>query len=256
MQSHYSERIAGKVALVTGAASGLGKEIAHRFVAEGARVFLADIDLSGAEAVAAELGEQATALSLDVVEEGDWVATFTKVEEVAGRLDILVNSAGITRIGSVEDLSLAAFRSLVDIDLVSVFLACKHVIPLMKRTGGSIINLSSIAGLRPRPHLAGYTAVKAGVTMLTKSAALHYAAQGYGIRCNALHPGATHTAILDKAAQQTDDPEAFLAQLRAQAPLGRLGTAADIAAMALFLASDEAAFITGGELVVDGGTIL
>jgi len=255
-QSPGTGRIAGKVALVTGAASGLGEAIARRFVAEGARVYLADIDLEGALRVAEDLGKNASTLGFDAVEEPAWIDAFARIEAEAGRLDILVNSAGITRVGSVEDLSLETFRELIDVDLISVFLGCKHVVPLMRRTGGSIINVSSIAGLRPRPHLAGYTSVKAAVTMLSKSSALHYAAQGYNIRCNALHPGAIHTVMLEKTARQTSDPETFLAALRSQAPLGRLGEAEEIAAMALFLASDESAFVTGAEMVVDGGTIL
>jgi len=256
LQPRETGRIAGKVALVTGAASGLGEAIARRFVAEGARVYLADIDMEGARAVATALGRSATALTLDVIREPAWIETFARIETEAGRLDVLVNSAGVTRVGSVEDLSLETFRELIDVDLISVFLGCKHVVPLMRRTGGSIINVSSIAGLRPRPHLAGYTSVKAAVTMLSKSSALHYATKGYNIRCNALHPGAIHTVMLEKTARQTSDPEAFLAALRSQAPLGRLGVAEEVAAMALFLASDESAFVTGAEMVVDGGTIL
>lgn len=249
-------RIEGKIALVTGGASGLGESITRRFVAEGAHVVIADIDATGGEALAAELGAAASFLPLDVTQEAQWIATFAAVDQAHGRLDILVNNAGITTLGSVEALDVAAFKTMLDIDLVGVFMGCKHVVPLMKRTGGSVINMASMSGLRAEPDLAGYNAAKAGVTLLTKSVALHYAREKYGMRCNSVHPGATHTPILDKVMAQSPDPKALFDGWVAGHPIGRLGKAEEIAAICLYLATDESGFATGAEFVVDGGASL
>lgn len=247
-------RLAGKVAFVTGGASGLGEAIVRRFVAEGARLVIADIDVAGGMALAAELGAAASFQRLDVTDEASWLAGLAAVP--GGRIDILVNNAGITTVGSIESLSLADFRTMLDIDLVGVFLGCKHAVPLMRSHGGSIINMSSMCGLRAQPDLVGYNAAKAGVTHLTRSAALHYAAQGYGIRCNSVHPGAIHTPILDKVMAQVDDPKALYDGWVSVHPVGRLGRPEEIAAMAVYLASDEASFTTGAAFAVDGGSSL
>lgn len=249
-------RIADKVALVTGGASGLGAAIVRRFVAEGASVVIGDVDVEGGEALAAELGAASSFQSLDVTDEAAWIAAFAAVEARHGRLDILINNAGITTVGTIESLDLAAFRRMLDIDLVGVFLGCKHVIPLMKRTGGSVINMASTCSIRAQPELAGYNAAKAGVAHLTKSVALHYAREGYGMRCNSIHPGVIGTPILEKVLAQVDDPEAIYAGWVAVHPIGRIGRPEEIAAMALYLASDEAGFTTGGEFVVDGASSL
>ena len=247
-------RIEGKIALVTGGASGLGEAIVRRFAAEGASVFAADIDGEKLARLTEELGGSVSALHLDVTREGDWTEGFAAIERRHGRLDVLVNNAGITTVGTVESLTLAEFRTMLDIDLVGVFLGCKHVIPLMKRTGGSVINMSSMSGLRAEAYLVGYNAAKAAVTLLTKSTALHYAGAGYGMRCNSVHPGAIHTPILEKVMAQVDDPKALYDGWVAGHPIGRLGKPQEIAAMVLFLASDESAFATGAEFVVDGGS--
>jgi 3(or 17)beta-hydroxysteroid dehydrogenase len=247
-------RLAGKIAFVTGGASGLGEAIARRFVAEGATVIIADIDAAGGAALAAELGSAASFVRLDVTSEGDWLAALGSV--AGGRIDILVNNAGITTMGSIETLSLADFRTMLDIDLIGVFLGCKHAIPLMKTHGGSIINMSSMCGLRAQPDLVGYNAAKAAVTHLTRSVALHYAAQNYGIRANSVHPGAIHTPILDKVMAQVPDPKALYDGFVATHPVGRLGRPEEIAAIAVYLASDEAAFTTGAAFAIDGGSSL
>jgi NAD(P)-dependent dehydrogenase (short-subunit alcohol dehydrogenase family) len=251
-----SGRLDGRVALVTGGASGLGQAMVRRFVAEGAQVVIGDIDMAGAAAVAAELGAAASVQKLDVVQEADWIAAFAAIEQTHGRLDILVNNAGITLFGTVESLDIAGFRQMLDIDLVGVFLGCKHVVPLMKRTGGAVINMSSMCSIRAQPEYSGYNAAKAGMTHLSKSVALHYATEGYGMRCNTIHPGVMRTPILDKVMAQVEDPEALYAKWVSIHPLGRLGKPEEIASMALYLASDEARFITGGEFVVDGGSSL
>jgi NAD(P)-dependent dehydrogenase (short-subunit alcohol dehydrogenase family) len=251
-----SGRLSGKIALVTGAASGLGEAISRRYAAEGARVIIADIDEAAGVAVARSLGAAARFVRLDVTEENSWLGVLQGVTAQEGRLDVLVNNAGITTMGSVEALSVAGFKNMLEIDLVGVFIGCKHVAPLMRPRGGSIINMSSMCGIRAQADLAGYNAAKAGVTLLTKSVALHYAKQGDKIRCNSIHPGAIHTPILDKVMSQVEDPKALLASFEASHPIGRLGKPEEIAAIALYLASDESAFATGAEFVVDGGSSL
>lgn len=243
-------RIAGKIAFVTGGASGLGLDIVRRFVAEGASVVIADIDTAAGEALAAELGQRF--VKLDVSQEADWLAAL----DTCDRIDILVNNAGITTMGSIEDLTLAAFRHEFAIDVDGVFLGCKHVIPKMKEHGGSVINMSSMCGVRAQADLAGYNAAKAAVTHLTKSVALHYAAKGYGMRCNSVHPGAIHTAMIDKVMAQVDDPEALYAGFVATHPVGRLGKPEEVSSIILYLASDESSFATGAEFRIDGGSSL
>ena len=245
-----SGRVAGKTAFVTGGASGLGLDIVRRFVAEGASVVIADIDVAAGEALAAELGQRF--VRLDVSNEAEWLAAIDSCE----RIDILVNNAGITTHGSIEDLTLEAFRHEFSVDVDGVFLGCKHVIPKMKDHGGSVINMSSMCGVRAQGDLAAYNAAKAAVTHLTKSVALHYARKGYGIRCNSVHPGAIHTPILDKVMAQVEDGQALYDSWVATHPVGRLGKPEEISAIVLYLASDESAFATGAEFRVDGGSSL
>ena len=176
------QRLAGKQAFITGGASGLGAAIARAYAAEGAIVAIADIDRVNGEALVAELGGAARYVQLDVTQEQQWIDAMAAFE----RIDILVNNAGITTHGSIEDLTLAAFRHELDVDVVSVFLGCKHVLPQMKVHGGSIINMSSMTGVRAQADLAAYNAAKAAVTHLTKSVALHCAKMRYGIRCNSI----------------------------------------------------------------------
>ena len=245
-------RLEGKTALVTGGASGLGEAISRRFAAEGAQVIIADIDVEGGKALAAELGAAARFVRLDVTVEESWLDAFAGL----GRLDVLVNNAGITTLGSIEDVTLAQFMHEMEIDVVGVFLGCKHVIPLMRDHGGSIINMSSMAGVRAQGNLVAYNAAKAAVTHLTKSCALHFAENGYGIRCNSVHPGAIHTPIIDKVLAQSDNPDALYASFVKTHPVGRLGKPEEIAAICVYLASDESAFATGAEFRIDGGSTL
>lgn len=254
-------RIEGKVALVTGAASGLGDAIARRFAAEGAAVVLADIDAENGKALAAEMGGGASFVVLDVTKEDQWIAAFEEIEARHGRLDVLVNCAGITTYGSVEEVTLDAFRHELDVDLLGPFLGCKHAVPLMRRAktemgGGSVINIASMASIRAEHYLVAYNAAKAGVTHMTKSVALHYAKAGTGIRCNSVHPGVIHTPILDKVLAQAEDPDALYAEWLALHPVGRIGKPEEVAALCLYLASDESAFATGAEFVLDGGSSL
>lgn len=241
-------RLSGKIALVTGGASGLGAAIARAFVAEGAEVVIADIDEAAGQALADELGS-ARFVPLDVTQEAQWQAAVAGLE----RLDVLVNNAGITTLGSIEEVTLAQLRHELDIDVGGVFLGTQAAIPLMKVGGGSIINMSSLSGVRAASYLVAYNAAKAAVTLMTKSCALHFAEKGYPIRCNSIHPGAIHTPIIDKVLAQSDDPTALYKSFVDVHPIGRLGKPEEIATMAVYLASDESGFTTGAEFRVDGG---
>jgi NAD(P)-dependent dehydrogenase (short-subunit alcohol dehydrogenase family) len=249
-------RLAGKVALVTGGASGLGEAICRRYAFEGARVIVADIDVAAGEAVAGSLGGSARFLPLDVTNEANWRGVFANVRDTEGHLDVLVNNAGITTVGSVESLSLEDFRTMLDIDLIGVFLGCKHAIPLMKGGTGSIINMASMCSVRAQHDLAGYNAAKAAVAHLTKAAALHYAHAKYGMRCNSIHPGVIVTPILEKVMAQVENREAIYAGWQALHPVGRMGRPEEVASLAVYLGSDESTFSTGGEFLIDGGSCL
>lgn len=248
-------RLAGKRCLITGGASGLGAAMARAFVAEGAEVIVADIDAAAGAALAAELGAAGRFLPLDVTREESWDAAMAE----AGALDVLVNNAGITTLGSIEEVSLAAFRHEFEIDVVGVFLGCKAAVARLKQNGaqgGSIINLSSMTGVRAQGNLVAYNAAKAAVTHMTKSVALHCCEQGYNIRVNSIHPGIIRTAIVDKVLAQAADPDAVRAGFIAAHPIGRMGEPADIAAIAIYLASDESTFATGAEFRIDGGSTI
>lgn len=245
-------RLQGKRTMVTGAASGLGAEIGRRYVAEGASVIIADIDDEVGRSLAEELGTAARFVALDVSSEDSWIAALDE----AGEIDVLVNNAGITTLGSIEEVTLEQLRHEFDIDVVGVFLGCKHALPKMLPHGGSIINMSSMAGVRAQGNLIAYNAAKGAVTMMTKSCALHFAQKGYPIRCNSIHPGAIHTPIIDKVLAQSDDPDALYASFVETHPVGRLGKPEEIAAIAVYLASDESAFATGAEFRIDGGSTL
>lgn len=241
-------RLDGKRALVTGGASGLGAAIVRRFVAEGAITIIADLDGEAGQALAAETG--ARFVSLDVTQEDSWAAALASCDG----LDVLVNNAGITTLGSIEEVTLEQLRHEFDVDVVGVFLGTKLAIPQLLPHGGSIINMASMAGVRAQGHLVAYNAAKAAVTHMSKSCALHFAEKGYPIRCNTVHPGAIHTPIIDKVLAQSDDPDALYASFVASHPVGRLGRPEEIAAICVYLASDESAFATGAEFRVDGGS--
>lgn len=252
------DRLAGKVALVTGAASGLGAAMAEKFVAEGARVVLTDINGAGAEAGAKALGPNAAAFAHDVTDTGQWQAALDFAESTFGGLHILVNNAGIAAGSNVEDTTLDDWRRVHSIDLDSVFYGCKLALPLMARTvagtgrGGSILNISSIAGVIAAHNSAAYNSAKAAVRHLTKSVALHCAKRKYGITCNSIHPVFIDTPILGALIDRMGREEG-LAKLARQIPLGKVGEPDDIAWAAVYLVSDEAKFVTGHGLYVDGG---
>jgi NAD(P)-dependent dehydrogenase (short-subunit alcohol dehydrogenase family) len=251
-------RLAGKKALVTGAAQGLGAGIAAALAREGAAVVLTDRNEAGALAAAGaierELGEgRAFACRHDVTSEADWQAALAFAQDRLGGLSVLVNNAGIVTMGSVEDLDLAAWRHAMAVNADSAFLGCKHALPLLRQSQpGSIVNMSSISALVASHNLAAYNASKAALWMLTKSVALHCARQGWAIRCNSVHPTFVRTPLLDGIVGSHED-DAAIAKLARQVPLGRIGEVADVAAAVVYLASDESAMMTASELKLDGG---
>ncbi len=252
------DRLAGKVALITGAAQGLGAAMAAKFASEGASVVLTDINAAGAAEQAAKIGAAAVSIGHDVTSPEEWEAALAFAEESFGGLHILVNNAGIAAGTTVEATSYEDWRRVHSIDLDSVFFGCKLALPLMARTvkatgvRGSIVNISSIAGVIAGHNSAAYNSAKAGVRHLTKSVALHCAKQQYRITCNSIHPVFIDTPILDGITSRMGREEG-LAKLGRQIPLGAVGEPDDIAWAAVYLASDEAKMVTGHGLYVDGG---
>jgi NAD(P)-dependent dehydrogenase (short-subunit alcohol dehydrogenase family) len=259
---HNMPRLAGKSALVTGAARGIGEAIASAFVAEGARVLVTDIDDAAGAAVAARLGPQAEYRRLDVREEADWASVTAFALESFGRLDILVNNAGITGFenGFVahdpENAELADWRAVHRTNLDGVFLGCRYAIRAMRAAGaGSIVNVSSRSGVVGIPGAAAYASSKAAVRNHTKTVALHCAEQGLAIRCNAILPAAVLTPMWEPLLGDGPEREARMAAFVADTPLRRFGRPEEVAALAVMLASDEAAYMTGAELHIDGGIL-
>lgn len=247
-------RVEGKVALITGGASGIGLATARLLLDEGATLVLTDLNKETGGAALAKLGSRATFRRLDVTSEGDWIAVTDAVVAEFGRVDVLVNNAGIVLLKDIETTTLDDWRRLMAVNLDGTFLGCKHAIRVMKeRGGGSIINLSSVAGIVGSGNLAAYSASKGAVRLLSKSVALHCARKGYNIRSNSVHPSFVETPMLRSMIAAARDPAKMEASFTAAAPLGRLAQPIDVARTVLFLASDESAFTTGAELVVDGG---
>jgi len=247
-------RLEGKATFITGGASGLGRAMALAFVAEGAKVAIADIDRQRGREVVEAIGNNGLFLEHDVTSEDEWIANLAEAARRFGRLDTLVNNAGIGVRGNVESTSLADWRRVNAVNLDGPFLGCKHAIPLIaKAGGGAIINISSVAGLIGARDSAAYCASKGGVRLLTKSVALHCAHRRNGIRCNSIHPVYTDTPMVEQMLAESRQPGKMLEAMKAMIPLGRLGTPEELAAMAVYLASDEARFVTGAEFVFDGG---
>ncbi len=253
-----ADRVAGKVALVTGAASGLGKATAERLAEEGAAVVIGDIRIEAAKEVAAAIsaqGQRAQALRLDVTSKADWIAAVAAAEQAFGKLDVLVNNAGTADGTWVHKLTLERWRQIHAINLDGVFLGIKYGAEAMKRAGGgSIVNISSVAGIVGIAEAASaYCSSKGGVTLLTKATALEFALLKTNIRVNSVHPGYMDTPMLQGVIAAYREPEEARARLMASEPLGHLGEPRDIANAVLYLASDEAKFVTGAQMVVDGG---
>lgn len=251
-----SERMIGKVAVVTGSGNGIGEATAKRFAEEGARVVVTDINTADAERVAAEIvesGGEAIARHQDASDEAGWDTLVDDVIDTWGQLDVLVNNAGIVIPGTVEDQTLDDWRKTQEVNMEGVFMGCRAAIRVMKENGGSIVNLSSIEGLVGEPRSAAYNASKGGVRIFTKSAALHCAEKGYGIRINSVHPGYIMTRLVAEAVASMADGEQLLQRVIGDIPLGSPGEPLDIANGCVFLASDESKYMTGSELVIDGG---
>jgi NAD(P)-dependent dehydrogenase (short-subunit alcohol dehydrogenase family) len=253
-----SGRVAGKKAFITGGAQGLGAAMAAALAAEGAKVTLADVNHEGAKARAAEINaaageEVAFALPLDVTREDQWIYALEEADAAMGGLSVLINNAGISRGGDIEQLSYEDWKLVMGVNVDSVFLGTKHALKYMRRCQpGSIINISSIAGLIAAHNSPVYNASKAAVWLLSKGIALHCAKQGLDIRSNSIHPTFVDTPILAPLRQRFGKEEAEN-KLARQVPLGRIGAPSDIANAALYLASDESRFMTGAELKLDGG---
>jgi 3(or 17)beta-hydroxysteroid dehydrogenase len=247
-------RVQDKVALITGGASGIGLAAAQLLVDEGARIILTDRDELQATTALEALAQRATFKKLDVTSEDDWLAVTDTVLRDFGRIDILVNSAGVSLLKDIEATTLDEWRALMAVNLDGTFLGCKHAVRVMKdRGGGAIVNMSSVAGIVGTSHLAAYSASKGGVRLLTKSVALHCARKGYNIRCNSVHPSFADTPMLQAMVDSARNPEKLASSFAAAAPLGRIAQPIEVARTILFLASDEASFTTGAEFVVDGG---
>jgi 3(or 17)beta-hydroxysteroid dehydrogenase len=254
-------RVEGKVAMVTGGASGIGKACGHRLAEQGATVRLFDRNAEDGMAAAEALGARVSFAELDVRDESAWRQAIEDVLAQLGRLDILVNAAGIYLRGAEhnpESASLEDWREVHAVNMEGVFLGCKYAIPAMRESGGgSIVNISSVAGLRASAHAAAYGASKGGVRQYSKSVAHHCARRGYGIRCNSIHPGSIDTpmgqhAMRGVAATLEEGRERY----RQGIPLKAIGEPDDIAYAVLYLASDESKYVTGQELVVDGGIMM
>jgi len=244
-------RLEGKVALVTGGLRGIGRAIVDRFVEEGARVMVADLDEQGGD-LAAQHGEQVFYHRLDVTRDVDWVAALAVLEAWAGRPNVLVNNAGTSRTGSIADASEADWQFVMNANALSVFLGCRHAVRLMAEAGGAIVNIASARGQRPGSTQAAYSASKAAVLNLTESTALHCGENRLPIRCNAICPGVVETPLTRAHVAKSGDAALFETMAKMQAT-GRLGQPREVADAVVFLASDEASFVTGAILNVDGG---
>jgi NAD(P)-dependent dehydrogenase (short-subunit alcohol dehydrogenase family) len=255
-----SGRVAGKTALITGAAGGLGQAMARMLAREGARVAVTDIDGARAEALAATINAgspgAAVAFAHDVADEGQWISVIGQAVEALGGLSVLVNNAGVGGpLAFVEADTVENWQRQYEINLRSVMLGCKHAMPHLRASApASIVNISSIAGLAGAPGMGAYNATKAGVWMYTKTLALEAAKQDWNVRCNSVHPVFIKTPILDPfVAMAGGDENKAHERLARGIPLKRIGEPDDVAYCVLYLASDESKFVTGSEFKIDGG---
>ena len=255
------DRLQGKIAVITGAAKGIGYETANRFVDEGAQVIMSDLNVELGEAASRYLGTACSFFKQDVTDESSWDELEYYIETNHGGLDILVNNAGILATETtqnIETTSLAQWRAVQQVNVEGVFMGCRMAVRIMKDAGGSIVNISSTAGIVGSPMLVAYGASKGAVRLLTKGVALHCAQQRYHIRCNSVHPGPIETDMGDALLglqNFIDGPnlESKWETMRRRIPTGNTGVASDVASCILFLASDDSIHMTGSELVVDGG---
>lgn len=243
-------RLAGKVTLVTGGARGMGAAICRLFAKEGARVWVADVLDAECEALAKEIGEAARALRLDVRREEDWERAREVLDEAGPGLDVLVNNAGVAHQAPLVDYALEDYRAVLDVNQVGVFLGMRTAARMMQGRGGSIVNIGSTQGITGMNDVIAYVSSKFAVTGMTRAAALELGEEG--IRVNTIHPGYTNTSMTNPEGAETSPMAAFV---EATVPLARMGEPEDVARMALFLASDESAYSSGGSFSVDGGAL-
>ena len=245
----------GKIALVTGAASGIGAATARALAAQGAHVLATDLQDDAGEALAEQAEDSISYRHLDVTKPDDWADVVGYLRERHGRLDIVVHNAGGGVFADLERTTLAQWRSVQVLNVESVFIGTQAVLPLMRASGqgGAIVIVSSVAGLIGVPDLVAYGAAKAAVRNLSKTIALHCARAGDRIRCNSIHPGFTDTPMVEGLVAGAPDPAKARRRLSSAAPLDRLGEAHEVAALVAYLASDAAAFVTGTEIPIDGG---
>lgn len=248
-------RVEGKVCLITGGARGLGLAAAEALLAEGAKVMITDLDGVEGEAVAKKLGAGAAFRVQNVTRRDQWDEVLDAVFARFGRLDVLVNNAGVAGIADIESISSEDWSRTIDVNLNGVYLGTQAAIARMKHSGGSIINIASIEGLIGEAGLPAYNASKGGVRLFSKSAAIHCARSGYGIRVNSVCPGFAETQMVSGAlaALAPETARMFAEKTLARIPMGRFARPAEIAAAVLFLASDESSYMTGSDLIVDGG---
>jgi 3(or 17)beta-hydroxysteroid dehydrogenase len=247
------QRVEGKVCIITGAASGIGREDALLLAREGAKVVLTDLNEEAGRQAAAEIGANALFIRHDIASENDWQHVIQTTVEHFGRLDVLVNNAAILALGSIEDTTLELWQKVQKINGEGYFLGCKYAIQAMKETGGgSIINMSSVAALGAMPMFCAYSASKGAVAAMTRSIALHCKQQGYRIRCNSVHPDGVNTPMTQALAGGQPIPQEALDQ----DPMNRMAAPRDIANVVLFLATDESRFVNGAEIRVDNAQLI
>lgn len=242
-------RLNGKVALITGAAKGLGEADARLFAAEGAHVILADVDSASGRRVAAEIGRAAEFMPLDVREEAQWQQAIATTLQRHGRLDILVNNAGVIEMGDPETVTEKDYRFVMSVSVDGTVFGCKHAIPALRTSGGgSIVNMSSITSVQGEPTVAAYCAAKGAVEAYTRAVAVHCAQHGYNIRCNSVHPSAIDTPMLRTVPAKAASRGVQIAASSAGSPVGN---ANDVAQLVLYLACDESRFVSGQRFVID-----
>jgi len=236
------DRLTDKIVLITGAAGAVGRAVATAVAVEGGIAITSDL-----------AGRLGAGFALDVTAELDWMRVIAEIGRMHGRLDGLVNAAGIAAFGNIEDTDLASWRHILAVNLDGTFLGCKYGLGLLKGAGGSIVNVSSVSGLIGGHNLAAYNASKGGVRLLSKSVALHGARLDPKVRCNSVHPAFLEGPMVDGLLGQTAAPDKARERAIRDIPLGRMGNPAEVAELCVYLLSDESAFVTGAEFVIDGG---
>jgi NAD(P)-dependent dehydrogenase (short-subunit alcohol dehydrogenase family) len=243
-----------KTFIISGGVSGIGAATARIAHSRGANLVLTDLNEGAGAAIVKELGQRVLFLRHDVTKEAEWMSVVAETKKRFGKLDGILNSAGVGRVASVEDCTLDEFRFVNAVNATGTFLGCKHGVLAMKETGGgSLVNISSVLGLRGMNGAPAYCASKGSVRLLSKSVAQHCASMRYNIRCNSVHPGWIETPMVTPRIDQSPDPAETRARMEKMHPIGRLGRPEEIGALCIFLLSDESSLITGAEFVADGG---